>query len=215
MNAYVLWTASQVTSAILVLPLIFAPGVALYMAVKDRNGPIIFGQPPHEWLRLVREHPRPWRWATISFIGGFLVTLAGLTLLTGLLRGAGDPGFSAVGLLAFACGTTLWVIILAARLTVDPWAGKELAANGSIPGVYAVVSAWNGAMFVIFSVLAFAGMMAFGGAILATGLLPHWLGWTTVIYSAAGLVILAFTRDSLPIMHLLMPAVIGIALLLV
>lgn len=214
MNGDMIWTPEHVTGAILVLAVIFAPGVSLYMLVKDKNGTVIFGQPPQEWLRLIREHPRAWRWATISFIGAFLVTLAGLALLAGLLREAGDPGLSAVGLLAFAFGTMLWVIILAARLTVDPWSGKELAAKGSIPDVYAALSAWRGAMFVIFSILAFAGVMAFGGAILATSLLPHWLGWATIIYSAAGLILLALSRDSLPVIHLLMPLVIGIVLLL-
>jgi hypothetical protein len=69
-------------------------------------------------------------------------------------------------------------------------------------------------MFLIFTVLAFVGVMAFGGAILASSLLPHWLGWAAIIYSALGLVILAITRDALPIMHHLMPLVFGIVLLL-
>jgi len=210
----VLWLVNHVTGVTLVLSAIFAPGVSLYMRVKDKGGPMIFGQPPREWLRLVHEHPRPWRWATISFIGAILVTLLGLDLLSGLLRAAGDHGFSEAGLLAFAFGAVLWVIMLAARLTVDPWAGKELVATGAIPDLYAPLSRWNSALFVIFSVLAFAGVMAFGGAILATTLLPPWLGWATVIYSLAGLAILAITRDSLPAIHHLMPLVIGIVLLL-
>lgn len=214
MNGNVIWTANQITGSILALSIIFAPGISLYMQVKDKSGPIIFGQPPHEWLRLVHQHPRPWRWATLSFIGAILTTLIGLALLAGLLRGAGDPGFSQVGLLAFALGALPWIIVLAARLTIDPWAGKEMLAKGVIPDVYTALGKWNGAMFVIFTILAFAGVMSFGAAILATTLLPHWLGWATLIYSLAGLAILAITRDSLPIMHHLMPFVIGIILLL-
>jgi hypothetical protein len=117
-------------------------------------------------------------------------------------------------LLAFAVGTVLWVILLASRLAVDPWAGKELAATGAIPDAYAPISRWNGALFAIFSYLAFGGVLAFGGAILATNLLPHWLGWATIIYSLGGLAIHTITHDSLPVMHHLMPLVIGIALLL-
>ncbi|WIG59973.1 MAG: hypothetical protein OJF49_002721 [Ktedonobacterales bacterium] len=214
MNGNIIWTPTQVTGSILALSIIFAPGISLYMRVKDTHGPVIFGQPPHEWLRLVHQHPRPWRWATISFICIILTTLFGLALLAGLLRDAGDPGFSQAGLLAFALGTALWVIVLAARLTIDPWAGKEMLAKGAIPDVYTALSKWNGAMFVIFTILAFAGVMSFGAAILATNLLPHWLGWATLIYSLAGLTLLAITRDSLPIMHHLMPFVIGIILLL-
>lgn len=214
MNGYEILTAPHVTGVLLILATIFAPGISLYMRVKDKNGPMIFGQPPHEWLRLVHEHPRPWRWATISFIGAILVTLFGLDLLSGLLRDAGDPGFSEVGLLAFAFGAMLWVIVLAARLAVDPWAGKELAATGAIPDVYTALSTWNGALFAIFSYLAFGGVLAFGGAILATNLLPHWLGWATIIYSLGGLAIHTITHDSLPVMHHMMPLIIGIMLLL-
>jgi hypothetical protein len=214
MNGNTIWTTGHIAGIILVATILFAPGVALVMRVKDKHGPIIFGQPPREWLRLVHEHPRPWRWSTISFIGAFVVAAVGLTLLALLLRDAGDPGFSAVGLLTFTIGVVLWTIELAARLSVDLWAGKELLATGEVPGAYTAISAWNWAIFITFMVLAFAGVLAFGGAILATNLLPHWLGWATVIYSAGGLVILAIARDALPVMHLLMPLVIGIVLLL-
>jgi hypothetical protein len=209
-----LWSANHATAILLMLNILFAPGIALYMRVKDKHGPIIFGQPPREWLRLVHEHPRPWHWATLSFVGAMLVTLFGLTLLACLLRTAGDPGFANVGLVAFAVGAVLWITHLAARLTVDPWAGEELATTGEIPRAYAPLRVWNGALFAIFSYLAFAGVLLFGAAILATPLLPHWLGWITIIYSVGGLAIHTITRDSLPIMHHLMPFLTGVVLLL-
>ena len=130
------------------------------------------------------------------------------------MRHGGDPGFAEVGVLTFALGAVFWVIILAARMSIDPWAGKELAATNVVPESYEPISRWNGTMFVIFTVLAFAGVMAFGGAMLSTNLLPHWLGWATIGYSALGLLLLAVTRDSLPVLHHLMPLVLGIVLLL-
>ncbi len=214
MNSSVIWTANHVTGIVLALSVVFAPGIALYMRVRDKHGPIIFGQPPREWLRLIHEHPRPWRWATLSFIGAILTTLFGLDLLSDLLRDAGDPGFSGIGLIAFAFGAVLWVIQLAARIAIEPWAGKELAATGVVPDTYTAISHWNGALFGIFSYLAFAGLLAFGAAILATPFLPQWLGWVTIIYSLAGLAIQTIMHDSLPIMHHLMPTVIGVVLLL-
>lgn len=120
MNAIAFWTASHIAGAILVLSVASGLGIYQYMLVRDKNGPIIFGQSPREWLRLVHEHPRPWRVATIAFICATLGTTLGLTLLATLLHGAGDPGFSAVGLLAFAFGAVLWIIVLAARLSIDP-----------------------------------------------------------------------------------------------
>ena len=91
-----------------------------------------------------------------------------------------------MGLLAFAVGAVLWVIHLAERLTVHPWAGKELAVKGVIPDVYTALSTWTWAMFLVFTVLAFVGTMAFGGAILASSLLPHWLGGHHLQRAGAG-----------------------------
>ncbi|HEX9413097.1 MAG TPA: hypothetical protein VF916_06295 [Ktedonobacterales bacterium] len=207
------WTASHVTGMVLVLSVVSGLGAYQYMLVRDKNRPIIFGQPPHEWLRLVHEHPRPWRVATISFMCATLGTTLGLAVLALLLQRAGDPGFSAAGVLAFAFGAVLWIINLAARLSIDPWAGNEQAATGNVPSIYEPTSRWNGVLFVIFTLLTFSGVTAFGAAILATSLLPHWLGWAAIIYSVLGLAQLALTRDSLPALHSTMPLVMGIALL--
>lgn len=84
-----------------------------------------------------------------------------------------------------------------------------------LPDTYAV--AWSRVIMAATQLKlfeAFGGMLVFGAAILATSLLPHWLGWATILYSLAGLAHLALTRDSLPIPHQLMPLVMGIVLLL-
>ncbi|HEU0027909.1 MAG TPA: hypothetical protein VFQ25_12395 [Ktedonobacterales bacterium] len=175
---------------------------------------MIFGQPPREWLRLVFEHQALWRRATLLFITGVITTLLGLTLLGSLFRGAGDPGFSQVGLLAFAFGAVMWVINLAARLTVDPWAAKEMAATGKIPEVYTPITAWTGALFVVYTILTFTALALYGGAALATSLLPGWVGWASIIYGLAGLLLLAASRDAPPFLHYLMPILLGILLLL-
>lgn len=213
MDALAFWTAKHVTGGVLLLSVVSGLGAYQYMLVRDKNGPIIFGQPPREWLRLVHKHPRPWRWATIAFMCAALATPVGLALLSMLLRSAGDPGFSAAGLLTFAAGTILWVIVLAARLSIDPWAGRELAATSAVPNMYEPISQWNGVLFAIFTILAFGGMTAFGAAILATSLLPHWLGWSAIIYSVLGLAQFALTRDSLPALHSTLPLMVGIVLL--
>ena len=47
-----------------------------------------------------------------------------------------------------------------------------------------------------------------------TRLLPRWLGWTTIVYSLAGLGLFAVTRDMPPLFHSLLPIVMGSLLLL-
>jgi hypothetical protein len=71
-----------------------------------------------------------------------------------------------------------------------------------------------GSLFVIYTILTFAGLSLYGGAILTSMLLPGWAGWTAVIYGVAGLIVFAIVRDAPPFVHYLVPILIGILLLL-
>jgi len=193
---------------------VFGCGGWLYWPIKDEKGSFIFGLPPREWLRLVFARPRLWRWATILFISGVVVTILGLAMFTSLLRDAGDRAFSLLGLVAFAFGSVLWVISLAFRLSIDPWAAQETAKTAVIPEFYVPLTRWTGVLFVIYTVLAFSALAAYGGAVLSTGVLPHWVGWLAIAYGLAGLGLLGVTSDALPFLHYLMPLLIGILLLL-
>ena len=210
-----LWAPQHVAGVTLIVGCaLLLAGATLYTFVRDPDGPVIFGQPTREWLRLVHEHETYWRAATLLFICGVVMTTASLVLFTQLLRAAGDPGFSQVALFAFAFGAMPWVINLAARLTVDPWAGNALATTGSVPEAYAPISLWTGALFIIYTILSFVGLMLYGGAILSTHMLPQWSGWLAIVYGAAGLGIFAIAHDAPPFMHYLTPIVFGVLLLL-
>lgn len=135
-------------------------------------------------------------------------------MFTSLLRDAGDRTFSQVGLIAFVFGAVLWVINLAFRLSIDPWAAQETAKTGEIPEFYVPLTHWTGALFVIYTILAFSALAVYGGAILSMGVLPHWVGWLAIVYGLAGLGLVGFTGDSLPFLHHLMPLLMGILLFL-
>jgi hypothetical protein len=210
-----IWIPRHVTGAALILgSILLLIGAYLYGRVRDPNGRMIFGQPPQEWVRLVVAHPRLWSWATGLFIAGVLMTLLGQSLLAELLRQGGDPGFAHVALIALVIGAVLWIINLAFRLTVDPRVGATLARTSVMPDFYVPLRRWTNALFVVYTILTFAGLVAYGAAILGASLLPHWLGWIAIAYGLAGLVVLAVTHDAPPFVHYLMPIVIGVFLLL-
>jgi hypothetical protein len=74
---------------------------------------------------------------------------------------------------------------------------------------------WTQPLFVIYTILAFSALAAYGGAILSTRVLPHWVGWLSIIYSLAGLVLAGFTAGNVPpFLHHLMPILMGVLLLL-
>jgi len=71
-------------------------------------------------------------------------------------------------------------------------------------------------VIVVFVVLAFLGQAAIGGALLQSNLLPAWIGWTTVVWNVALLVVLPIVTPGdiyFPVQHHLMPLLIGISLL--
>ena len=214
MNAGFL-TIAHVSGALLILGCALTlSGATLYMFVKDPHGPIIFGQAPREWLRLVGEHAALWRWATKLFIAGPIVTVVGFAGLTAQFGKSGDPGFGQMALLAVTLGVAFWITNLAARLMVDPWAAQALAQQGEVPDLYAAVSAWTGALYVVYTILTFASLALYGGAILASASLPGWVGWTAVVYGIAGLVFFGLLRDAPPFLHYLVPIMLGALLLM-
>ncbi len=72
------------------------------------------------------------------------------------------------------------------------------------------------ALIVVYVVLAFLAQAAIGGALLQSGLLAAWIGWVTILWNLAWLVVLVvITPEDIyfPILHHLIPLLIGGALL--
>jgi hypothetical protein len=99
------------------------------------------------------------------------------------------------------------------RLSITPWAAHELARTGEIPDIYVPLSLWPQALFVTYTVLAFSALALFGGSVLSSRLLPHWVGWLALVYGLAGLGIFALAGDVPPFLHYLPPILMGALLL--
>ena len=141
------------------------------------------------------------------------MTVLGLALFTVLLAGAGELLLAPLALVAFAFGAVLWVLDIALYLSVTVWLAKKSTEGAAIPPLYIAITEWRETLLRLFTVLALLSIAAFGWAILRTGLLPSWIGWISIIWSLFWLVHLFITKTTIPIVHHVMPLVIGIALL--
>ncbi len=207
------WTQHRLTGATMILgAVLFLIGA--FMPLIDTKGNFIYSLQSRQWLRIIFDHQLLWQWANFLFLSGAIVTILGLIMLTGLLRDAGDWAFSQLGLITFAFGVVLWVIIVAFRQSIDPWSAQEMVRTSALPDFYVPLTLWTHALGVIYTVLAFAALAAYGGAVLLTHMLPRWIGWITLVYSLAGLVLFASTHDIPPLLHYLPSLVIGLFLLL-
>jgi hypothetical protein len=134
-------------------------------------------------------------WERGFIIAAVLVTVLGLALLEDLLRIAGDSGFARLGMMAYLVGAVVVVV-------------AETASLGGRNFVYPQI--------VLYVVLAFLGQAAFGAALLRTGLVAAWAGWTTVIWNVGWLLIMLILRPNdiyFPVLHHVAPLIIGIGLL--
>lgn len=134
-------------------------------------------------------------WERGFVIGGVLATVLGLALLEDMLRAAGEPVLSRLGMLAYLFGAVVVIVAETAYLGKRDWIYPQI---------------------VLYVVLAFLGQAAFGASLLQTGLVAGWAGWTTVIWNIAWLLIMLIVRPRdiyFPVLHHVAPLIIGIALL--
>jgi hypothetical protein len=209
------WTERRFTGLILIL------GCLLYLAAvgfmpRDAQGNLLVLLPDDRAaLLLIAIQPSLFQWSTGLFIGGSIVTPLGLALLTRLLRDAGDRAFSHLALIVVLFGAVLWVTDLALSLGISLLAAQQTARTGVTPGYYASFQATTQPLFVIYTMLTFAAVLAYGAAVLKTRVLPHWVGWVIIVYTLLNLGAAGFAEgNAAPIVHYLMPLVMGLLLLL-
>lgn len=145
-----------------------------------------------------------WALAWISLLFGFV-------LLARTLVRAEDDLFAVLALVATVVAAVLAMLEASFEFTVTTWAAGEAADAGAVPTVYTALQRWVGAIQVIYIVLGLVGQAAFGASLLKTGLLPAWVGRTTLVWSMIWLVVLGL---GIPAVLFIMPALIGVVLLL-
>lgn len=151
---------------------------------------------------------------TGSFFLGSVITLAGFTILTALLRQSGQPALADLGLVAFLSGFTFWSIHLVFRAVVMVSAAKELSATGTAPVWYGSWRSWAGVMYGLYMTMAFLSIAAYGGAMWHGGWVGTAWGRTFVAFGLIGAVgFLAVGLFNLPLIPQFGPFAMGIILL--
>jgi hypothetical protein len=112
-----------------------------------------------------------------------------------MLRAAGESVLARLGMMTYLFGAVVVVVAETASLSKRDW---------------------NYPQIVVYVVLAFLAQVAIGAALLQTGLVPGWAGWTAVIWNVTWLLVMLIIRPGdiyYPVLHHVAPLVIGIALL--
>jgi hypothetical protein len=145
-----------------------------------------------------------------------VVLLAALSMLTTILEGADERVFSRLGLVGWLVAAVLWVIFSVFRGVVTLRAAHEMTTTGTtgaVPVYYEPLAQWGFALFYVSAVIGFLALAAYGGSLLAVGLLPTWVGWATLTFSITMLMLLLVMGDTLPAFHYIPALLIGVLLL--
>ena len=142
--------------------------------------------PLEEALRIIASHPIGWRCIHAGFVGGTVVSALGLAMLAYALRGAAGGSAARVSAVLFAVAAGLWLVNIAYRLSVMPWAANELVATGIVPATYAPWRSFAKLLFAGFSALGYLAVAASGWSALQASLTSPWVGWLLVVWGLSG-----------------------------
>ena len=204
------WTDRRVAGGLLVASLlILLLDVAILIASGAAPGfpAMVSGK-----LAEVAPYAATFRLLILGFVIAWFIQLLGLSLLTRLLLHAGSEQLAILSFTLILVATILAILYSTFRMSVELWAAQEAARLGSIPAVFEPLRAWPHAFFAVAERAYFLATAGFGLAILRTRLLAPWVGWAAIAWGL--LLLLAGVGGGVPpATPLIMPAVIGFALL--
>lgn len=157
----------------------------------------IWTAPHPERLTLISQHRRRWQIVNLAIAGAAVLLVLGFAALAEPLRHDGAATLTDLSLALLLLGAPLWLASLVHRIVV--------AEDGA---------SWAGGLFLAWSAIANAAIVGFGVAVVRSGLVGTWSGWTAIVLGTLILVQLLVTGDALPGLYHVGPAVIGAAVLL-
>lgn len=153
-----------------------------------------YQRPLPETLPLIHRDRGRWAWIHTWMIAGLVITPAGLVGLTLALREPTATVLAGMATAVYGVGAVCWIVSLAFRLTVTPWAAERTVTSGEVPDGFAAYEGWAGALYVVHMVTAYVGSAVLGMALLASDALATWLGWAGLVWGLAFAAGFAATR---------------------
>lgn len=208
------WLASRTGTLTLTMLIAVGAGLALLLAIATQGvstrtlaaslligcffvfmfgGVLFMGRAFLKWQ--IDETSSHLSWERGFVIGGVLATVLGLALLEDMLRAAGEPVLSRLGMTTYLFGAVVVVVAETAYLGKREWLYPPI---------------------VLYVVLAFLAQAAFGASLLQIGLVAGWAAWATMIWNLGWLLVMLIVRPRdiyYPVLHHVAPLMIGIALL--
>ncbi len=177
-----------------------------------------YQRPLEESLPVIHRDRRRRTWIHVWMIAAMPVTFAGWAGLAVILDEPRARVLAAMAAAVYVAGGVCWVVSLAFRLTVVPWAAEHTVSVGELPDGFAAHDRWAGALYCVHMLTAYVASGVLGIAVLVSDDLPTWLGWAGAGWGlafAAGLTATRFAGPfNPPFWAHLYTATVGVVLLL-
>ena len=160
--------------------IVLVAGLAVFL-VGAGGWKLAYDQPVLQALPIIHVDRRRRAWIHLWMIPAMFLTSAGVL---GLAAVVGDDVAIVLSLMAgvvYTIGAVCWVVSLAFRLTVVPWAAEQTAQRGVLPEGFAALDSWAGSLYAVHMVSAYVAFAILGTAVLADGELPRWAGWVGIV----------------------------------
>jgi hypothetical protein len=141
---------------------------------------IVYQEPAAQSLPAIAGDHTRWMWIHAWMVLGVVVTTVAFAGLRELLCDSGERMFATFAFALYFFGAVLGVAWLAFRLTAHDWAAAEMARTGTVPAWFPALLLWSGSLYAIHLALAYLSWIPLGASLLATGLVPSWLGWGAI-----------------------------------
>lgn len=143
-----------------------------------------------------------------------ILHLIGFGVLASVLTEAGERTLALVSYGLWVFASAVGVIRAVFDGTITVWAGERWADTGSVPEVYAPLSAFAQNSFLFAEVPWLLAAAGFGWAIIRAGILPSWVGYVAIGWSGLWLVAPLLLKFDLPAVLALFPILFGVGMLL-
>jgi hypothetical protein len=170
--------------------------------------------PLDDKLDHVHAHSREWWWISIWPLIGLVTVTSGVFGFASLLADGGEPVLAYVGLGGYVVVVLAWVFGLTVQAAGVSEAARQRAESGATPAWLHPL--WNAAFLTeMFWIVGSNFVYALAGlAILRTGVVADWSGWVALVGGPLIALGVLVRRDGFPQLGILIPAVLGVALLI-
>lgn len=182
--------------------------------VRGGYGSEFWRLPLDEKLDHVAEHRWAWWWISVWSLVGLFTLSGGVFGFAYVLAAAGEPVLAYVALGGYVVAVVAWVFGLIIQTAALSEASRQRSEAGVTP-VW-MHPLWHAAFlgegsWIVGSNLSYS---LIGVGILLSGVVAAWAGWVALVGGLLTAVAVLIRRDGFPQLGSLLPAVIGIALII-